>query len=220
MKPAQKFVAPLALIATSHIRCRSSSRLKSFLFPRPLSPWRALRGVPPRLRRLQVPGGLPAVSAKAASISASRLEKRLQISSDIPSISKSPVRAVANPIPERLQVAGQLVVVDILCEFPRQQQFVILKRLPAIFDGIKSRVENNVNAVCRCGSKGRGTCRGGELRGDEIPGEPLASHATNANTGCRKRLEFFQRCLHRPRMSLENPLVIAEETHEGNRLRW
>ena len=58
----------------------------------------------------------------------------------------------------------------------------------------------------------------GELRGDEIPGEPLAAFATHANTSRRESLEILQGCLHRPRMSLENSLVITEETDEGNRL--
>ncbi len=59
-----------------------------------------------------------------------------------------------------------------------------------------------------------------KLGGDEIPGKPFASHTTNANTSCRKSLKILQGCLHRTRMRLENPFVIAEETHERNRFGW
>ena len=48
----------------------------------------------------------------------------------------------------------------------------------------------------------------GEFCGDEIACTPLASCATNADTSCRESLEVLQRCLHGPRMSFKNPLVI------------
>jgi DNA repair protein RadC len=35
------------------------------------------------------------------------------------------------------------MVIDVLSEFPRPQQFIILQSLPTIFDRIKRRVENN-----------------------------------------------------------------------------
>jgi len=50
----------------------------------------------------------------------------------------------------REQVHGN----DILCEFPRPQQFVILKRFPPIFHGVESRVKT-MQCVCRCGSSAR-----------------------------------------------------------------
>jgi hypothetical protein len=51
----------------------------------------------------------------------------------------------------------------------------------------------------------------GEFRGDEIPCQPLASCATNADTSCRESLDVLQRYLHSPRMGFNNPLVIAKE---------
>jgi hypothetical protein len=89
------------------------------------------------------------------------------------------------------------------------QQFVILKRFPAVFHGSKVALKT-MQCVCRCGSSAREVswvnCAAAKL-----PGQPVTPRATNANTSCRESLEILQGCLHRPRMSFENPLVIAEK---------
>src|SRR5439155_7369652 len=113
-------------------------------------------------------------------------------------------RPVANPIPESLQFTGELMVVDVFSEFPRPQQFVILKRLPSVFHCIKRCVEHDAVGVQVRVEGAGGVMR--EFRGDEIPCKPLASCAPDANTSCRESLEVLQRCLHSPRMGLKNPL--------------
>ena len=60
---------------------------------------------------------------------------------------KIAARPVANPIPESLQVTGEFVIVDVFREFPRPQQFVILKSFPPILHGVESRVENDAMRV-------------------------------------------------------------------------
>ena len=50
---------------------------------------------------------------------------------------------VANRITERTQFAGEFMVISVLGEFSGAKQLVILKRLPAVFDGIKGCVEDN-----------------------------------------------------------------------------
>ena len=104
------------------------------------------------------------------------------------------------------------MVIDVLSEFPRPQQFVILKRLLPVFRRIERRVEHDAMRV-QVRVEGAGGVMG-ELRGDEIACKPLASCATNADTSCREILEVLQRCLHSPRMSFNNPLVTAKEARE------
>jgi hypothetical protein len=50
-------------------------------------------------------------------------------------------------IAERLQIAGQLVVINIFGELSGAQEFIILKRLPAILHLIKCGIEHNAMCV-------------------------------------------------------------------------
>ena len=155
--------------------------------------------------------------ASALSISASPFGKALAEFFRNALNLKIAARPVANPIAESLQVTGEFVVIDVLGKLPRPQQFVILKCLPAIFHRIEGRVENNAMRVQMRVKGARSVV--GEQGGDKIAREPVALRATNANASRRKCLEFLQRRPHRPRMSLKNPLVIAQESREGNRFR-
>jgi putative transposase len=56
-----------------------------------------------------------------------------------------------------------------------------------------------------------------EPRRQEVSRKPLFPHTTNPNPGRRESLEFLQRRLHRPVMRFKDPLVVTQESHNGNR---
>jgi hypothetical protein len=53
---------------------------------------------------------------------------------------------VVNLVAESAQLVGEFMVIDVLREFSRQQQFIVLQSLPTILNGVKRGVKND--AVC------------------------------------------------------------------------
>jgi len=51
-----------------------------------------------------------------------------------------------------------------------------------------------------------------EQRGGKIASAPVFLCSTSANPSGSKRLELVQRRLHRPRMSIQHPRVLAEKS--------
>ena len=93
---------------------------------------------------------------------------------------------------------------------------VILKRFPAVLDGIECRIEHDAMRV-QVGIKGaRRIVR--KQRRNEVPGHPVVLCATRPDAGRSERLKFPQRGPHSTRMGFKNPFVPAQESCDRNRL--
>jgi hypothetical protein len=130
---------------------------------------------------------------------------------------KIAARQVANSIAEAPQLASEFVVIGVLGKLSRPQQFEILQCLPTVLHLVKSGVEDDAMRVQMRIERSRRVVR--EQGGGEVARETVVLHPTNPNASRRERLEFRERHSHGSCMGFENPFVLAQESHNGNRLR-
>src|SRR5437667_8677594 len=93
---------------------------------------------------------------------------------------------------------------------------VILKRFPAVLDGIECRIEHDAMRVQVRIKGARRIVR--EQRRNEVPGHPVVLCATRPDAGRSERLEVPQRRSYSTRMGFENPFVPAQECCDRDRL--
>src|SRR2546426_6785251 len=94
---------------------------------------------------------------------------------------------------------------------------VILKRFPAVLDGIECRIEHDAMRVQVRIKGARRVVR--EQRRNEVSCQPIILCATCPDASRSERLEFPQRRSYSTRVGFKNPFVPAQATRDGNRLR-